>query len=319
MGTLQSKKGSRENGARRFEPSSEAKAGPVLTKVGESRRSAPAEREKLGRLVAARRAELGLTHRDLATRMDVSRATIARIEKGQPQSTETLRRLAKALRPEKGTELQRSLEAELVLRGVVAGSLATSGALDRLRPSMPHVSVPKVSAPKISLPKISMPKVSIPRVSLPRPSLEPVNRRWLLSAVGAVALIALVAIVAMASSGDGGGDDPAPQAAPVLSASPLASPAPEPRKATEPKKANKADEKTAAPVADSEESSSSDEASFSDEPSSDGDSDGGDGPSEPPSTPVATPAPPPSGGQGGGGGSGRPPGILHGIDPGVTP
>jgi transcriptional regulator with XRE-family HTH domain len=309
MGTLQSKKGSRGNGARRFEPSSEAKAGPVLTQGGESRPSAPAEREKLGRQVAARRAELGLTHRDLAKRMDVSRPTIARIEKGQPQSTETLRRLAKALRPDDGTDLQRSLESELVLRGAIAGSLATSRSLGSKRPSMPRMSLSRVSLARARPSRVSMPRVSMPRIAL--------NRRWLLGVLAAIALAALVAVVAMASSGDGGGDDPAPQPAEVLSAQPVAAPAAEPKKAKEPKKANNANEKAAAPVADSEESSSSDETSFSDEPTSDGEGDGG--PSEPPSTPVATPAPPPSGGQGGGGGSGRPPGILHGIDPGVTP
>jgi transcriptional regulator with XRE-family HTH domain len=308
MGTLQSKKVSRGNGTRRFEPSSEAKTGPVLTQVGESRPSAPAEREKLGRMVAARRAELGLTHRDLAKRMDVSRPTIARIEKGQPQSTETLRRLAKALRPDEGTDLQRLLESELVLRGAIAGSLATSRSLGGKRPSIPRVSLSRVSLARARPSRLSMPRVSMPRISL--------NRRWLLGAVAAIALIAVVAVVAIASSGGGGGnDDPAAVPAPVISAQPVAAPAAEPKKAKEPKKANNANEKAAAPVADSEESSSSDETSFSDEPTSDGEGDGG--PSEPPSTPVATPAPPPTGGQGGG--SGRPPGILHGIDPGVTP
>ena len=59
--------------------------------------------EVFGRLVAVRRAGLGLRQEDLAARIDTSQANVARIEEGQPPSTETLRRLAAALHIESGT------------------------------------------------------------------------------------------------------------------------------------------------------------------------------------------------------------------------
>lgn len=59
--------------------------------------------EVFGRLVAVRRAGLGLRQEDLAARIDTSQANVARIEEGQPPSTETLRRLAAVLHIESGT------------------------------------------------------------------------------------------------------------------------------------------------------------------------------------------------------------------------
>jgi transcriptional regulator with XRE-family HTH domain len=50
-----------------------------------------------GRLVAVRRAALGLSQEDLAARMGTSQANIAGIEHGRPPSLETLERLAVAL------------------------------------------------------------------------------------------------------------------------------------------------------------------------------------------------------------------------------
>jgi transcriptional regulator with XRE-family HTH domain len=189
---------------RRFESSSNALFRLILAEVDE-------RKDALGRLVAARRPELGLSQSDLAERMDVSRATISRIENGQPQSTGTLMRLATALRPDEGTELQRSLEAELLLRGAITGSLASSlpPARNRLsmpRLSMPHVPIPRVSIPRVSIPRPAMPRVSIPRVSMPSMPRLPRNRRLAFGALATSALVAVVAVVAIASSGGGDAD-----------------------------------------------------------------------------------------------------------------
>lgn len=59
--------------------------------------------EIFGRLVAVRRAGLGLSQEELAARIDTSQANVARIEEGQSPSTETLTRLATALNTEPGT------------------------------------------------------------------------------------------------------------------------------------------------------------------------------------------------------------------------
>lgn len=66
--------------------------------------------ELFGRLVAVRRAGLGLSQEDLAARIDTSRASVARIEEGQPPSPKMLRRLASALnsKPETGAPSSRT-------------------------------------------------------------------------------------------------------------------------------------------------------------------------------------------------------------------
>jgi transcriptional regulator with XRE-family HTH domain len=104
---------------RRFQPSTDAQPGPELTEHGRGQKRFGDGRERLGRQVAVRRAELGLTQANLAERMDVSPATVARIEDGERQSSETLRRLAQALpSEEEGNEvLLRSIERELLGRG----------------------------------------------------------------------------------------------------------------------------------------------------------------------------------------------------------
>jgi ribosome-binding protein aMBF1 (putative translation factor) len=54
--------------------------------------------ERLARVVIARRAELGLSQRELAKRMGTTASVISRIESGQhPTSVRTLKRLAAAL------------------------------------------------------------------------------------------------------------------------------------------------------------------------------------------------------------------------------
>ena len=54
--------------------------------------------EQLARVVIMRRARLGLSQQDLATRMGTTASVISRIESGQHRtSTETLRRLGEAL------------------------------------------------------------------------------------------------------------------------------------------------------------------------------------------------------------------------------
>jgi DNA-binding XRE family transcriptional regulator len=59
--------------------------------------------EIFGRLVAVRRAALGLRQEDLAARMETSQANVAGIENGRPSSLETLERLAVALAAEPRT------------------------------------------------------------------------------------------------------------------------------------------------------------------------------------------------------------------------
>ncbi len=59
--------------------------------------------EVFGRLVAVRRAGLGLSQEDLAARMDTSQPNIAGMEEGRPPSFDTLMRLATALNVEPGT------------------------------------------------------------------------------------------------------------------------------------------------------------------------------------------------------------------------
>jgi transcriptional regulator with XRE-family HTH domain len=233
MAPLKSKKtvdGSRV--PRRFEPSSGAPPSPVLTEVGEGLEPAGNGREALGSLAAARRAELGLSRSDLARRMDVSQATIARIENGERQSTETLRRLTKALRPEEGKDLLRSIEAELARRGVMVD-------------------------PAASLPL---------RRKVARILPESFGGRLLW---GGLAVAAVVAIVVVAGLFSDSGGSPDPEAPPDVSASPPApvavAPPATPAKA---KKAKEGDEK-AAPVSDGGESSSSDETSSDSESSSD--------------------------------------------------
>jgi transcriptional regulator with XRE-family HTH domain len=56
-----------------------------------------------GRLVAVRRAGLGLSQEDLAARMDTSQPNVAGMEEGRPPSFDTLMRLATALDVEPGT------------------------------------------------------------------------------------------------------------------------------------------------------------------------------------------------------------------------
>jgi transcriptional regulator with XRE-family HTH domain len=70
--------------------------------VEAGRRSSRSGGEVFGRLVAVRRAGLGLRQEDLAARIDTSQANVARIEEGQPPSTETLTRLAAALNVQSG-------------------------------------------------------------------------------------------------------------------------------------------------------------------------------------------------------------------------
>lgn len=54
--------------------------------------------EQIARLVMMRRAQLGLSQQEVAKRMGTTASVISRIESGQHRtSTETLRRLAKAL------------------------------------------------------------------------------------------------------------------------------------------------------------------------------------------------------------------------------
>jgi transcriptional regulator with XRE-family HTH domain len=78
-------------------------ARPAPTEVNGSREEIGQGGEIFGRLVAVRRAGLGLSQEDLATRMDTSQSNVAGIEEGRPPSLDTLTRLATALDVEPGT------------------------------------------------------------------------------------------------------------------------------------------------------------------------------------------------------------------------
>jgi transcriptional regulator with XRE-family HTH domain len=81
----------------------EAARGPAST--GTNGRGTTREGDEIfGRLIAVRRAALGLSQEDLAARMGKSQANIARIENGRPPSREILESLAVALAAEPGRD-----------------------------------------------------------------------------------------------------------------------------------------------------------------------------------------------------------------------
>lgn len=82
---------------------------PDRDRVEASRRSSRSGGEVFGRLIAVRRARLGLSQEELAARIDTSQANVARIEEGHSPSTETLKRLAAALDVKPGTGALRRL------------------------------------------------------------------------------------------------------------------------------------------------------------------------------------------------------------------
>lgn len=85
----------------------------------ESQRTAPYE--QIARVVIGRRAELGLTQQELASRMGTSQAAISRIERGQHgTSGRMLARLAAALEIESMTGFEDS-PAEKPVPEIVAG------------------------------------------------------------------------------------------------------------------------------------------------------------------------------------------------------
>ncbi len=300
MGPLKDKKTVRPLGVpRRFKPSSEAPPGSVLTEVGESRNKVKG-REPLGRLVAARRAELGLTQEDLAVRMNVSQATVAGIESDQRPSAETLRRLAKALLPEEGeTVLLRSIQAELTR--FMGSTLATAWFLGR------SGTVPPIASAPVSREAARTPRGSLGGLRGSLGGLRgSLGGPWLWGSLAAAALVAIVVIVAARTSDSGG--DPTPQPTQVVSAPPAAPVAVEkPQKAKKPHKAKKAQKAkeaagTGAPATNNEESSAPAPTSSDNQSSSDAES-------EPVSAPVATPPPAPSSSHS----NGPAPGIQHGI------
>jgi transcriptional regulator with XRE-family HTH domain len=172
----------------RFRPSAVAGPRPDRANGGERRTKASDRRRTLGRLVAARRAELGLTQKDLGVRMGVSRTTVARLEGDQLPSTETLKRLVRALAPEHGDVLLRTIESELDRRGVV---------------------VPRPTSPPV-----------IPRQEWAPWGSVPGRRVW--AGPGVLVLIALMAIVTGLSYGNR--EDNAPKPTELASAPPAAAP-----------------------------------------------------------------------------------------------
>lgn len=97
------------------QPPLEATPRPALTEISGNgkkinRKKISQGGEMFGRLVAVRRAGLGLSQEDLAARMDTSQSSVARIEEGHPPSTEALQRLTAALDVEPGKDaLRRSI------------------------------------------------------------------------------------------------------------------------------------------------------------------------------------------------------------------
>jgi transcriptional regulator with XRE-family HTH domain len=84
--------------------------------------------EIFGRLVAVRRARLGLSQEELAARMHTSQSNVARIEKGRAASAGTLKRLAAALDVEPRTRpLWNSLGPRWLLEGLAIAVLMLAG------------------------------------------------------------------------------------------------------------------------------------------------------------------------------------------------
>ncbi len=250
--------------------------------------------EHFGRLVAARRAELGLSQDELATKMNASRSIVTRIERGYPPSTEVLDRLTAALKmePEAGA-----------LRGSIAkataGATAGGGAL--------RGSIAKGTAGTTAAAKAGGKRVGTLWTSL--------DGRWRWLVVGIAVLIPLLLIVGGVFSGDDGAPSQEPPVALSASAAPGVLSAVEQAQLQAQRQAEKEQaqaEKRAERKAAAAERRR--EAAASPPPSSD---DGGS--SEDFSEPViVTPAPPPPAPSGGGGSSGGgsnapPPEASHGL------
>lgn len=180
---------------------------------------------EVGRQVAARRARLGLSQADLASIIDTSQSHVARIEEGQPPSTETLKRLAAALNMEVGTWAYiRAVAiiaalyllmivvddggARIGLTAAAVGALWLSGIVAR-----------RGAATRILRP-IAPATASGSGARTPWSSR---GGRWLLGSLAIAVLLAVLVILGERFSGTGGGDSSRqlPQAASAAPAAPL--------------------------------------------------------------------------------------------------
>jgi transcriptional regulator with XRE-family HTH domain len=112
---------------RQSSSSVEATTRPAPTEINRGGKSRRGD-EIFGRLVAVRRAGLGLSQEDLAARMNTSRSNVVRIEKGRPPSAGTLKRLTSALDVEPGTRpLWNSLGPRWLWEGLAIAAVVIVG------------------------------------------------------------------------------------------------------------------------------------------------------------------------------------------------
>ena len=262
--------------------------------------SSSSERERFGRIVAVRRAELGLSQEDLAVRMGTSRSGVARIEAGQTPSPEALHRLLVALNGEPAAPPPRP-------------SFVRAPATRRAQ--RPWKRTPTTPTSLTQTPLTQTPLTETPRTETPG---KPLDRRWLWGALAIAVLVPLLVVVG-ARAFSGGGGETSPQSLEAVTAVPSVLAAVEQvqeqaqqaeetraaKEAAQAAKARKAAERREAAAARKEEAAaapvSSDEGST-------------DTVSEPVIAPVTSSPPAPSGGgSGGGGSSGPPPQLQHGV------
>jgi ribosome-binding protein aMBF1 (putative translation factor) len=301
--------------------------------------------EHFGRLVAARRAELGLSQDELATKMNASRSIVTRIERGYPPSTEVLDRLTEALKMEPEAGALRGSIAKATagatagggaLRGSIAkataGATADAGALrgsiakatagataggGALRGSIAKATAGATadagalrgSIAKATAGAAAGAKAGGKRAGTLWTSFDG-RRRWLV--VGIAVLIPLLLIVGGVLSGDDGAapSKQAPVAVTASAAPGVLSAVEQAQRQAEKEQAQaekRAERKAAAAEREREE------AAASPPPSSDSSEDFSEPVTVTPSAPAPAPAPSSGGGSSGGGSNAPPPEASHGL------
>jgi transcriptional regulator with XRE-family HTH domain len=283
--------------------------------------------EHFGRLVAARRAELGLSQDELATKMNASRSIVTRIERGYPPSTEVLDRLTEALKmePEAGAlrgSIAKATAGATAGGGALRGSIAkaTAGATaggGALRGSIAKATAGATadagalrgSIAKATAGAAAGAKAGGKRAGTLWTSFDG-RRRWLV--VGIAVLIPLLLIVGGVLSGDDGAapSKQAPVAVTASAAPGVLSAVEQAQRQAEKEQAQaekRAERKAAAAEREREE------AAASPPPSSDSSEDFSEPVTVTPSAPAPAPAPSSGGGSSGGGSNAPPPEASHGL------
>jgi transcriptional regulator with XRE-family HTH domain len=181
--------------------------------------------EELGRLVAARRARLGLSQADLASIIDTSQSHVARIEEGQPPSTETAERLAAALNMEVGTWAY--IRAVAIIAALYLSMIVVDGGGAR-------IGLTAAAGGALWLSGIVARRGAATRILRPiapatasgsgaRTPWSSRGRRWLLGGLAIAVLVPVLVILGGRFFGTDGGDSSRqlPQAASAAPAAPL--------------------------------------------------------------------------------------------------